>query len=195
MDHFFRGMWGSHGTGDGQFEAPFDIGVDSNDDIYVTDRDLHRVQKFTRTGDFIRKWGEFGIGGGSRFRDPHGIACFPGNSLLVADYGNLRIQEFSDDGVFITEWDGSGIPGNRFNLPIGVAINKTNGMHYISERGGDRVQRFHWDPGVVGPFPDEILEELERLSINEKKTMTEIVILALTDYLKKRDKKDIKLSS
>jgi hypothetical protein len=36
---------GSHGTGDGQFEAPFDIAVDSNDDIYVTDRDLQRVYK------------------------------------------------------------------------------------------------------------------------------------------------------
>ena len=53
----------------------------------------------------------------------------------------------------------------------------------------NRIQRFHWDPGVVGPFPDEIVEKLERLSIEEKKTQKEIVILALTDYLKNRDKK------
>jgi hypothetical protein len=62
-------------------------------------------------------------------------------------------------------------------------------MHYIADTGNHRIQRFHWDPGIVGPFPDEILEKLERLSIEEKKTLNEIVILALTEYLKKRNKK------
>jgi hypothetical protein len=42
---------------------------------------------------------------------------------------------------------------------------------------------------------DEIQEKLEHLSIKEKKTMTEIVVLALKDYLKQRNRTDIKLSS
>jgi hypothetical protein len=45
------------------------------------------------------------------------------------------------------------------------------------------------NPGIVGPFPDESLEKLERLSIEEKKTQREIVILALKDYFKNKDKK------
>ncbi len=49
--------------------------------------------------------------------------------------------------------------------------------------------RFSWDPGVVGPFPDEIQEELERLSIKEEKTSTEIVVLVLKDYFNKSDTK------
>ena len=53
----------------------------------------------------------------------------------------------------------------------------------------NRIQRFSWDPGVVGPFPEEIQEKLARLSMEEKKTMTEIVVLALKDYFKKRDRK------
>ena len=93
-------------------------------------------------------------------------------------------MEFSYDGIFITVW-GSGIPGSIFDLATGVAVNKTNGMHYVTESGNDRVQIFHWDPGVVGQFPDEIQEKLARLSIEEKNTMTEIVILALKDYFKK----------
>jgi hypothetical protein len=44
-------------------------------------------------------------------------------------------------------------------------------------------------PSVVGPFPDEIQEKLACLSMEEKKTMTEIVVLALKDYFKKRDRK------
>jgi DNA-binding beta-propeller fold protein YncE len=120
---------------------------------------------------------------------PYDIASFSGNSLLVVDTGNNRISEFSNDGAFITKWGSYGNQPGEFNTPFGVAINKTNDLHYIADNHNNRIQRFHWDPGVVGPFPDEILEKLERLSMEEKKTMTEIVILALTDYLKKRDKK------
>ena len=64
-------------------------------------------------------------------------------------------------------------------------------MHYITDEWSDQVQRFSSDPGVVSPFPDEIEEELERLSIVEKKTQTEIVVLALKDYLKKRDRTNL----
>ena len=120
---------------------------------------------------------------------PYDIASFSGNSLLVVDTGNNRISEFSNDGAFITKWGSYGNQPGEFNTPFGVAINKTNDMHYICDNHNNRIQRFHWDPGIVGPFPDEILEQLERLSIEEKKTMTEIVILALKDYLNKRAKK------
>ena len=120
---------------------------------------------------------------------PYEIASFSGNSLLVVDTGNNRISEFSNDGDFITKWGSYGNQPGEFSSPYAVAINKTDDMHYISDNHNNRIQRFHWDPGIVGPFPDEILEKLERLSIDEKKTLKEIVILALTEYLKKRDKK------
>jgi hypothetical protein len=41
----FLGIWGEYGTGEGQFEAPCDVGSDGNGDIYVVDMDA-RVQKF-----------------------------------------------------------------------------------------------------------------------------------------------------
>jgi hypothetical protein len=49
-------------------------------------------------------------------------------------------------------------------------------MHYISEISNHRIQKFHWDPGVVAQLPDEIQEKLECFSISEKKTQKEIVI-------------------
>ena len=33
------------------------IGVNDNDNIYVSDRGLHRVQKFDSDGNFQRTWG------------------------------------------------------------------------------------------------------------------------------------------
>ena len=149
-DGGFIRKWGRYEPGDDRnwhLGSPIDIAVDSNDDNYVTDAHSgaqhYLVKKFDRAGNFIRKWGSFGIGDGE-FNHPDGIATFSGNSLLVVDSQNHRIQEFSRDGVFITKW---GLPG-QFLAPTGVAINKINDMHYISDTGNHRVQRYHWDPAV-----------------------------------------------
>ncbi len=41
------GVWGSSGTGRGQFNRPIGIAVDANGAVYVTDTLNHRVQKFS----------------------------------------------------------------------------------------------------------------------------------------------------
>jgi tripartite motif-containing protein 71 len=57
MEHFFKGMWGSHGPSDGQFNSPWGITVDSDGNVYVVDNFNHRIQKFSSKGIFISKWG------------------------------------------------------------------------------------------------------------------------------------------
>ena len=45
-------------------------------------------------------------------------------------------------------------PG-EFVHPRSVAINKISSLHYITDYYNHRIQRFHWDPGVVvEPLPD-----------------------------------------
>jgi hypothetical protein len=45
----FITMWGTQGSGNGQFEVPFGIVVDSLGNVYVSDPALHRIQKFRKT--------------------------------------------------------------------------------------------------------------------------------------------------
>jgi tripartite motif-containing protein 71 len=141
--NFIR-SWGSHGYGDGQFQAPEGIAVDSDDDIYVPDRGLHRVQKFDPQGDFIRKWGQW-----PQLDNPVAIACFTRNSILVVNSDVNNVLEFTRDGYFITHW------GDQFTWSAGgVAINKKNGWHYITSQRNDNVVAYHWDfgsPGIGGP--------------------------------------------
>ena len=152
-------MWGTFGTGDGQFFGHEGIAVDSNGDNHVTDVGHNRVQKFTRTGNFIRKWGSQ-CSDNDQFMIPHGIATFAVDTLLVADSANDRIQEFLNDGAFITKWGSQGTRESEFNSPIDVGINRGNNMHYISDHQNYRIQMFHWDPGVViNPFPDLALPD------------------------------------
>ena len=53
----FLRMWGSRGSGDGQFFDPHGIAVDDAGRVYVTDAGNNRVQVFSSTGEFLDRWG------------------------------------------------------------------------------------------------------------------------------------------
>jgi DNA-binding beta-propeller fold protein YncE len=64
--------WGSGGTSDGRFNVPHSIAFDAMSNIYVSDTNNHRIQKFTSDGSFITKWGTEGNAEG-QFMLPEGI--------------------------------------------------------------------------------------------------------------------------
>ena len=54
------GNWGTAGSGDGEFQNPQDVAIDSLGNLYVTDTNNHRIQKFDNNGQFIIEWRTFG---------------------------------------------------------------------------------------------------------------------------------------
>jgi len=48
--------WGRPGTGEGEFNTPHAIDLDSNGNVYVADRENKRIQKFNADGTFIQSW-------------------------------------------------------------------------------------------------------------------------------------------
>jgi DNA-binding beta-propeller fold protein YncE len=93
-EYQFITKWGSLGTEPGQFDGPSGLAVDNEDNIYVTENDNHRIQKFTSDGEFLASWGSEGIGDG-QFNRPEGIDVDPLGRAIVADTGNNRIQIFN----------------------------------------------------------------------------------------------------
>jgi sugar lactone lactonase YvrE len=67
--------------------------VESEDNVYVTDVNNNRIQKFTANGTFITSWGTEGEGEG-QFSGPEGIDIDSQGGVYVADTGNFRIQVF-----------------------------------------------------------------------------------------------------
>ena len=47
-------------SGNGQLALPIGIGVDGENNVYVSDYDNHRIQKFSGSGVFVTKWGSAG---------------------------------------------------------------------------------------------------------------------------------------
>jgi len=86
--------------------------------VYVADQYSFLVQKFTRSGTFVREWGGFGTGNG-RFGNASGdtvggiggLAVDGAGRVYVLDSYNDRIQQFTADGTFQRAW------GTRPNPP------------------------------------------------------------------------------
>jgi hypothetical protein len=127
-DGTFLSMWGSSGTGPGQFAFPTGLGVDPAGHVFVGDHNNDRVDVFDSTGTLLYSWG----GAGSapdRFYGPNGIALF-GPDVYVADYGNVRIQRFS------------------FAVP---RVPDTSPTHYLVDPAG------HGDYTAIQPALDAIV--------------------------------------
>ncbi|HEX6890805.1 MAG TPA: SMP-30/gluconolactonase/LRE family protein [Chryseolinea sp.] len=136
----FITMWGTTGSGNGEFNNPTGIAVDGNGDVYVCDTSPDRIQKFTSSGTFITTWGSFGTGNG-QFDDPDGIAVDGNGNVFVTDKNNKRIQKFSSTGIFITQW-----ALGHDNLPFvdlrGIASDAAGNI-YVVDAYTTKIQKFN----------------------------------------------------
>ena len=84
-------------AGDGELNRPSGLAFDADNNVYVVDSGNDRIQKFTKDGRFLAKWGTTGSGAG-QFNMPWGIALDSEGNVYIADWRNDRIQKFSPDG-------------------------------------------------------------------------------------------------
>ena len=139
------GREGAMGSGDGQFAYPYGVAVDSSGNVYVTDMNNNRIQKFNSSGTFILKWGSYGSGDG-QFNKPTGVAVDPsGRYVYVAERDNNRIQKFDPLGNFILKWGSQGAGDWKFNWPFGVAVDLLGNV-YVADYNNNRIQKFGMPP-------------------------------------------------
>jgi len=136
----FITQWGSQGSGQGQFNFPYDITVDGSGNIYVADSYNHRVQKFTSSGAFITEWGSLGSGPG-QFDIPIAIAVGGEGDVYVTETNNHRVQKFTSSGAFLTQWGSLGTGPGQFEYPRGIAVGG-EGYVYVTDFSNHRVQKF-----------------------------------------------------
>jgi uncharacterized protein (TIGR03663 family) len=148
--------WGSYGSGDGQFNYPKGIAVDSQGRIYVADSINHRVQVLDATGKVVLKIGSEGNAPG-QFREPWSVAVDGKGFIYVADTWNHRIQKFDSGGEFVTQWgtfgDTSGDLGDSNSLygPRDVRVD-AEGNVLVSDTGNKRILKFSSDGKFLTQF-------------------------------------------
>ncbi len=151
------GVWGAD-------RREHTVYVDHNDFVWVTLDEAHVIYKFTRDGRHLLTIGRKGENRGSNdsttLGRPAGLTVDPEtNELLVSDgYDNKRVIVFDaetgayrrhwgaygnvpDDDVDLGPYD-PGAPSQQFRGPVhGIDLSR-DGLLYVADRSGNRIQVF-----------------------------------------------------
>ena len=115
----FVKTWGRKGSGQGEFNLPHCIAVDSDENIYVAERLNDRVQVFDSEGSFRGQWT------GLERAD---AICVLSGSALVGTGGTRQIFQFELSGKPM----GALGPRMFFNYPHGIYVDR-EGSLYVAD--------------------------------------------------------------
>jgi len=131
-------IFGVAGAGDGEFNHPHGLAVDRarGDLLYVGDQENHRLQVFSPTGEFVRRWGD------AQFAHIHdvGIDGASGN-IFVGDYELDTLRKFSPTGELLATYGGTGVGPGQFNGVWGISTDSAGNV-YVADTFNRRVQKF-----------------------------------------------------
>lgn len=128
---------GSTGSGNGQFNGPWGVATDPNNQIYVTDTNNQRVEIFDANGNFVGAFGSNG-NGDEQFLEPRGVGVNKeGNSsnnsnlrVYVSDPAqpntDKRLRKFKTNGDFQDE-----IGRSDLGTPRDIAIDSNNNVWVV----------------------------------------------------------------
>src|SRR6266516_1477021 len=127
-------VWGSKGTGDGQFDDPTSVAVDpTTNKVYVADPINRRIQLFDSNGKFLTKWVIPEWGRPAGFED----------LALDSKVGRLYASSAHTDAVLIFDLNGTRLggltpkPPDRLQGPSALAL--ANRKLYVLNMHGNSV--------------------------------------------------------
>ena len=126
------------GTGNGEWVLPHKLALDSAENMYIVDRENHRVQVFDRNLTYIRQfanegWNPWDIGISRKGDDGFGY---------IADHALERVHKISlKDGKILATWGKQGRGPGEFDWVHGIVVD-SRGAVYAADTYGQRLQKF-----------------------------------------------------
>ena len=159
----FAGTGESGFSGDGgkateaQLKIPANLTFDKKGNLYVSDRNNHRVRKIDTRGIITTVAGNgtagfSGDGGAAteaQLNLPSGVVVDDKGNLYISDRSNDRVRVVNSKGIISTfagngkdEFKGDSGPATKAALsrPFGLALDKKGNL-YIADRGNNRIRR------------------------------------------------------
>jgi tripartite motif-containing protein 71 len=129
---------GDKGTGIGEWNLPHKLAVDAQENLYIIDREGHRLQVFDKNLNYLREikvdgWNPWDIGISRKGDD--GFA-------YIADHALERVHKLSlKDGKLVATWGKQGWGPGEFDWVHGVVVD-SKGAVYAADTYGQRIQKF-----------------------------------------------------
>ena len=144
----FLSEFGEFGSGEGQFNNPQGVAVDSSGRVLVADSSNNRIVALAFDGLNFTYLDAYT----ADLSGPTGLAVDASDRIYIADTGNNRIVVLNPDGSFLSEYTApnDGSQGN-FNLPRGLAVRE-DGLIIVADTGNARVVRIYPTNTVLLPL-------------------------------------------
>ncbi len=126
---YCQAVWGAYGEGNGDFHNPFDVTTDPTGNVYVTDLNNKRIQKFTSSGGYVNQW---------PVTNSWGLAA--DSTLLYTSIYSGLIQKYTFQGTYVTQWGAAGSGNGEYLHPRGVAV-VSSGSVYVADYENHRIQK------------------------------------------------------
>ena len=122
------GTWGTtNGTGtSARFNYPYHVVIDSDENLYVSDFNNHKIRKITSSGVVTTYAGSGsagsanGIGTAATFDNPKGLAIDANDNIYVADFDNHIIRKITPPLQLGSDIDGEAA-GDEFGSAVAVS--------------------------------------------------------------------------
>ena len=136
------------GTGSPEKVGPYEsrkmwwtaIGLDKDENVYITDEWYNGVMVFDSEGELLKTWGEQGEEEG-KLNGPSGLAFDAEDNVWIVNSLNSRIQKFTRDGQYLGGFGKKGSGEGELDMPWGITIDN-EGDIYLADWNNHRVQKF-----------------------------------------------------
>jgi hypothetical protein len=134
MDGELLLSWGEHGSGPGQFDIAHDVWVEADGQVFVADRQNHRIQIFTPDGEYMTEW--------TGFRQPCSVYIDDEELVYVPEL-QARFSILDMEGRVVARWGGekSREPG-LFIAPHCACVDSRGDLYVGETLEGSRIQKF-----------------------------------------------------
>lgn len=152
---------------DAQLSAPESIAIDAAGNIFIADRDNHRIRRIDAGTGFIDTVAGTGTAGFSgdggpatvaQFDTPQGIAVATNGDLYVGDHRNHRIRRIDGTTGTITTIAGTGVLGfsgdggdatsAQLHFPSTVSLDARQGL-IVTDYWNHRIRRIDLVSGII----------------------------------------------
>lgn len=149
-----------------KLNAPYDVVVDSLNNIYFTDRDNHRIRKINAQGEISTiagtgnpgYTGDNGLAINAELFYPSGLYLDANGNLFFADWQNNVIRKIDVNGIITTVAGNGGAWGyNGDNIaalsaslgqPTGLTFDN-NGDMIIADNQNNRIRKVNMTTGII----------------------------------------------
>jgi len=143
--------WGKRGDKPGEFYSPIGIAINRKDEVFVTDLNNARLQKFSAEGEYLGGFDLKWDAPDRKSTQAGGIAVDEKNRIYLSFMVQDKIAVYTETGTLVREWGRRGTGDGEFHQPGGIVLGP-GGTLFVADQGNHRIQKFTTDGKFLGKW-------------------------------------------